>query len=232
MALKTWSRIAPSLLSANFAALGTECQKALAWGADWIHVDVMDYHFVPNLTIGFRVIESLRKAVPEAFLDVHLMVEDPESCIAAMSGAGVQQVSFHVESSKDPKALIKAIKTAGMRASIAVNPRTAIEAVFPYLEHLDMVLVMTVEPGFGGQVFMPQMLGKVNKLREKRLDLDIEVDGGVNLNTFRTAADAGANCFVSGAIFQASEPAKMISRMRDGIEDCRRRLWSPPRLRS
>jgi ribulose-phosphate 3-epimerase len=182
----------------------------------------MDGHVVPNLTIGVPVVEALHKAVPEGFLDVHLMVDSPETYVAPLAKAGVEQLSFHIESAADPAALIRDIKAAGMRASIAIRPTTAAEVVFPYLSLADMILVMTVVPGFGGQPFMFDMMDKIRAIRAKAmelgLNLDIEADGGVNLETINTAADAGANIVVAGAIFRTKRPAEMIRVMREALE--------------
>jgi ribulose-phosphate 3-epimerase len=218
----SWSKISPSILSADFAALGTECEKALACGADWIHVDIMDGHVVPNLTIGVPVVQALHKAVPDGFLDVHLMVDSPETYVTSMANAGVQQLSFHIESSDDPEGLIKAIKATGMRASIAIKPDTPADVVLPFLKDANMILVMTVEPGFGGQAFMEDMMVKVRTLRAKAkelgLNLDIEVDGGLNLDTVKIAAEAGANVIVAGAIFRTKKPAEMIRLLREAVD--------------
>ena len=212
------AKIAPSILSADFAALGDECRKVLACGADWIHVDVMDGHFVPNLTIGAPVVTCLRKAMPDAFLDVHLMVEHPEVYVEPMTKAGANQFTFHYEATTQVRELIDVIHKAGMRASISIKPKTPVDVVFPFLDFVDMILVMTVEPGFGGQEFMHDMLGKVKAIRERKPELDIEVDGGLNAKTIDEAAAAGANCIVAGAVFRVDDPAGLIARLREPIE--------------
>jgi ribulose-phosphate 3-epimerase len=218
----SWSKISPSILSADFAALGTECEKVLACGADWIHVDIMDGHTVPNLTIGVPVVEALHKAVPDAFLDVHLMVDFPETYVTSMAKAGVQQLAFHIESAKDPATLIQEIKAAGMRAAIAIKPDTPADVVFPYLNQADMILIMTVIPGFGGQPFIYDMMDKIRTLRAKarelKLNLDLEADGGVNQETVNAAAEAGANVVVAGAVFRTKKPAEMIRVLRQALE--------------
>jgi ribulose-phosphate 3-epimerase len=212
------AKICPSILSADFAALGAECQKVLDAGADWIHVDVMDGHFVPNLSMGPGVVSSLRKALGTAFLDVHLMVDNPEAYIGPISKAGASQFTFHTEAAADPVKVIEDIHKAGMRAAIAVKPKTPIDAVFPYVDLVDMVLVMTVEPGFGGQKFMHDMMDKVRTLRKLKPDLDIQVDGGLNLETIEEAAAASANCIVAGAIFTSNDAQGMISKFRESVE--------------
>jgi ribulose-phosphate 3-epimerase len=214
----THARICPSILAADFAALGEECRKAIHCGADWIHIDVMDNHAVPNLTIGPPVIASLHRAT-SGFLDVHLMAEFPEAYVQSLAQAGANQLTFHLEGTANIPELINQIHNAGMRAAIALRPKTPVEEVLPYLDIVDMVLVMTVEPGFGGQKFMPDMMAKVQKLRERKPMLDIQVDGGLNLETIDTAAKAGANCIVAGAIFRTTDPQGMISHMRQSVED-------------
>jgi ribulose-phosphate 3-epimerase len=214
------SRICPSVLSADFTALAAECQKVLDAGADWMHVDIMDGHFVPNLSMGPRVVACLRRAFPSLFVDVHLMVYNPEQYIPAMSKAGASQLTFHVEATEDPEMVISKILEAGMRASITLKPNTPVDAVLPYIDSVDMVLVMTVEPGFGEQEFMPAMMNKVRTLRGIKPDIDIEVDGGLNLSTIGIAAEAGANCIVSGAIFRTDDPVEMIKGMRQSLDVC------------
>ncbi|KAI3670125.1 hypothetical protein L6452_41771 [Arctium lappa] len=227
-------KIAPSMLSSDFANLASEAQRMISFGADWLHMDIMDgyvsdmakallFHFVPNLTIGAPVIESLRKHT-KAYLDCHLMVTNPLDYVEVFGKAGASGFTFHVEVSKDNwQELVKQIKSKGMRPGVALKPGTPIEEVYPLLEGenpVEMVLVMTVEPGFGGQKFMPDMMNKVRTLREKYPKLDIEVDGGLGPSTIEIAAAAGANCIVAGSsVFGAAEPGEVISLLRKSVNE-------------
>ncbi|RYQ85713.1 hypothetical protein Ahy_B10g105302 isoform A [Arachis hypogaea] len=277
------AKIAPSMLSSDFANLASETQRMLNSGADWLHMDIMvslfflccylcpepmnpevvatlayaelttghwgfflnsfyfcafqipprggqvslhlwkiRRHFVPNLTIGAPVIESLRKHTT-AYLDCHLMVTNPIDYVEPLGKAGASGFTFHVEASKDNwQELIQRIKSLGMRPGVALKPGTPIGDVYPLVEAeapVEMVLVMTVEPGFGGQKFMPEMMDKVRILRKKYPSLDIEVDGGLGPSTIEMAASAGANCIVAGSsVFGAPEPAEVISLLRNSVQ--------------
>ena len=207
--------ISPSLLSADFGALGADAQRMEQAGADWLHYDVMDGHFVPNISVGIPVLKSLKRyaSVP---LDVHLMISEPLKYIADFAKAGADIITFHVESDSDPVETIKAIREAGCKPSISVKPGTPAEAIFPYLELVDMVLVMTVEPGFGGQSFMADMMEKTSRLRtildEVNPDCLIEVDGGIKVNNVKTVLDAGADTIVAGSAVLGGDDAMEKAR--------------------
>jgi ribulose-phosphate 3-epimerase len=210
-------RINPSILAADFANLQTEIERIA--DADLVHVDVMDNHFVPNLTFGLPMVERLQQ-VSTLPLDVHLMLEDPERWAPGYAEAGSYSVTFHAEASGDPIALARRLRDIGARAGLAVKPGTPIE---PYLEHLpefDQLLVMTVEPGFGGQSFMEDTMPKLRQaaqaVRKSGLDVWLQVDGGVTEDTISIAAEAGANTFVAGSsVFNSDNPSLQISRLRE-----------------
>ncbi|MDR0314466.1 MAG: ribulose-phosphate 3-epimerase [Oscillospiraceae bacterium] len=211
--------ISPSILSCDYSKMGEEILRMEQAGADWLHFDVMDGCFVPNLTIGAPVIKSLKKCSNLVF-DVHLMITDPLRYIEDFAKAGADIITFHIESDSNVLKTLKAIKDAGCRAGISLKPKTSAHAVFPYLALIDMVLVMTVEPGFGGQSFMDDMMPKISAIRRecdlKGFGMDIEVDGGINETNISKAANAGANVFVSGnTIFKADDSKEMISLLRE-----------------
>lgn len=215
--------IAPSLLSADFTNLEYECDRALKGGADWFHLDIMDGHFVPNIAIGFPIIKSLRKKYKSTFFDCHCMISDPMKYVETLSDVGSDQMTFHVEANIDEmEKLIEKIKEKKMKVGLAVKPKTLIDyTITKYLDKnlIDMFLVMTVEPGFGGQSFMPECLSKVEELRKAYPNLDIQVDGGVKLNNIEECCKAGANVIVSGTgILDHDDCTEVISKMRSTCE--------------
>ena len=216
-------KIAPSILSADFARLGEEVKAVEKAGADYIHVDVMDGHFVPNITIGPLVVEGVHK-VTDLPLDVHLMIENPDQYINDFAKAGADIITVHTEAVNHLHRSVQLIREAGCSTGVSLNPATPLEEIEYVLEDLDMVLIMSVNPGFGGQKFIPGVLPKIKKLREminkRGLNIDIEVDGGVNSKTIGDVSAAGANIFVAGsAIFNTNDYAAAIRAIRDGMVD-------------
>ena len=208
--------IAPSILAADFARLADEV--AAVRGADWLHIDVMDAHFVPNLTIGLPVVQDLIR-VSEIPLDCHLMIDDPDTWAVRYAAAGAHNVTVHVEAAGDPVRIAKELHAEGALAGLSIKPGTPLEPCIPLLRHYDTLLVMSVEPGFGGQEFIPDVLDKVRAARRLvdsgELTVLLEIDGGINEETIERAAEAGADCFVSGsAVYGADDPARMVTALR------------------
>jgi len=214
--------IAPSILSADFARLGEDVNAVLAAGADWVHFDVMDNHYVPNLTIGPMVCEALRKHGITAPIDVHLMIEPVDRIVPDFAKAGATLISFHPEASRHVHRTVQLIRSLGCQAGLVLNPATPIDVLDWVLDDLDLVLLMSVNPGFGGQAFIDSTLDKIRAVRQ-RIDasgrgIRLEIDGGVKADNIRAIAEAGADTFVAGsAIFGAPDYAEMIGRMRAEI---------------
>jgi ribulose-phosphate 3-epimerase len=215
------AKIAPSILSADFARLGEEIRRVELAGADLIHFDVMDGHFVPNLSIGIPVLESVRR-ITRLPLDAHLMIDEPGRYLDAFVKAGADSISVHSEVCPDLPEIAKQIHALGIRAAVGVNPETAPDRVLAAADHFDMILVMSVHPGFGGQSFIPETVNKVRLIREeldrRGLKIDVEIDGGIKIDNIASVAAAGANVFVSGTgIFGKPDYAAIIAEMRDHV---------------
>lgn len=215
--------VSPSILAADFSQLTNEILRVQRAGANMLHLDVMDGHFVPNLSFGPDLIASIRRRTSLLF-DVHLMIEDPQKYIQSFLKAGADSITIHVESCNDPAAVLSYLEDCHCRAGIAISPDTPIEKVFPYLDKVSMVLVMTVRPGFGGQKFMPESLDRIkavrNEINRRGLKVDIEVDGGIGLDNIGLVTAAGANVIVAGSsIFKAKKAAQVVKSMREIAEE-------------
>uniref|UniRef100_H2YTC2 Ribulose-phosphate 3-epimerase n=1 Tax=Ciona savignyi TaxID=51511 RepID=H2YTC2_CIOSA len=214
-------KIGPSILNSDLARLGDECKRMLECGADYLHLDVMDGHFVPNITFGHPVVQCIRKSIGDSpVCEVHMMVSKPEQWVKAMAESGANIYTFHLEAAENAEQLIKDIRMEGMKAGCAIKPATPVSKLLDllYTQMADVALVMTVEPGFGGQSFMRPMMEKVRELRKVHPTLDIGVDGGVGPNCIHHCAEAGANMIVSGsAIMRSNDPRKVITDLRNDI---------------
>ncbi|WP_372717760.1 ribulose-phosphate 3-epimerase [Immundisolibacter sp.] len=215
--------ISPSILSADFARLGAEVDAVLAAGADWVHVDVMDNHYVPNLTIGPLVVEALRRHAPRAFLDVHLMISPVDALVPAFAGAGANLISFHPEASAHIDRTLALIREHGCQAGLVLNPATPLCHLDHVMERLDLILLMSVNPGFGGQSFIPGTLAKLREVRSRigasGRAIRLQVDGGIKVDNIAEVARAGADTFVAGsAVFNSPDYAATIATMRAALD--------------
>lgn len=212
--------ISPSVLAADFGNLNSEVARAVVSGADWLHIDIMDGHFVPNISFGPAICKTIHQKAGEIPLDVHLMIEHPDKYLKAFADAGAWLITIHLEAKDDVAATLKKIRGMGLKVGLAINPETPVEPALPFLSQIDLLLCMTVHPGFGGQSFMGEVMDKVKKARahadQLGLTLDIEVDGGINDETAAIATRAGANALVAGtALFSQNDMTKAVSQMRN-----------------
>ncbi|MBO5772573.1 MAG: ribulose-phosphate 3-epimerase [Clostridia bacterium] len=206
--------VSPSILSADFSKLDLESLSLQQCGADWVHCDVMDGKFVNNTTFNHETVAKIRQAV-QIIVDAHLMIETPELFVDDYIKAGADVITFHLEACQDTASLIKYIKDKGVKCGLSIKPNTPVESLYPYLDDLDMVLIMSVEPGWGGQKFLPSALPKLETLRKRCPDLLLQVDGGINLENVQSVIDAGANCIVSGStVFKSDDRKAIISALR------------------
>ena len=209
-------KIAPSLLAADMLHMGRDIEKMLDNGINLLHFDVMDAHFVPNLSFSPAICKAVHDAYPDCLLDVHLMMDNPLDYLQAFRDAGAYTLTMHLEALEDPAAAMQAIRNAGMRCGLSVKPQTPAEALIPYLDQLDHILVMTVNPGFGGQAFMPEQVEKIQFLRKSGFAGDIGVDGGINARNAQTVIEAGANVLVLGtAYFKAADPGQVVKEIEE-----------------
>ncbi|KAL0581602.1 RIBULOSE-phosphate 3-epimerase [Marasmius crinis-equi] len=218
--------ISPSVLASDFGQLTAECKRMIKDGADWLHMDVMDGHFVPNITMGAPILSCVHKGVPNIFMDCHMMVAQPEKWVDDIADAGGALYCFHIEATSDPISLIKAIHDRKMKAGVAISPDTPSTAITDEIGHAaDMLLVMTVYPGRGGQKFLDRCVPKVAELRARFPEKDIEVDGGVGPKTIDVCAEAGSNVIVAGtAIFGAPDSKAVIQALKDSVNTAQAKL--------